>query len=345
MTEQFQSLTPIEAINEFYRLKNKYETDYHEKYIKPILKNRKTKREKRVEFSKLPKQECINCKRNVGTIFNISVDNIEFVKKFIAKCGDLADPCPLDIQIVYSKREQYDKNINDGLKILEDIKFDIIKEKNNALFFNKDVVSIFETLTDNLKTESQNTGFSIESNILKNNNPEKKNLLNKNIDEFGKGFLLPFKNMISNYNDTNNILILNQAITFYINEMIPKLKEIQRLKYNVNYVEYEEDYDRSANISSVYKLIQFQNSLENTEYYIESDDKVLKFVKGVKKTNKSKTMKQKVNVSNAKKTTRKIKPNVELLIQADEEDEGEEGEESSKSIDMDIDIDDEDEDE
>lgn len=61
--------TPIEAINEFYRLKDKYENSYHEKYIKPIIKSNKSKKEKRIEFSRLPKNECINCKRNVGTIF------------------------------------------------------------------------------------------------------------------------------------------------------------------------------------------------------------------------------------------------------------------------------------
>ena len=33
MTEEKQKLTPIEAINEFYRLKDKYETSYYEKYM------------------------------------------------------------------------------------------------------------------------------------------------------------------------------------------------------------------------------------------------------------------------------------------------------------------------
>ena len=48
MTEENQTLTPIEAINEFYRLKDKYETVYYEKYVKPIVNNKKPKREKRI---------------------------------------------------------------------------------------------------------------------------------------------------------------------------------------------------------------------------------------------------------------------------------------------------------
>jgi len=84
MTEQIM-LTPIEAINEFYRLKDKYENSYYEKYVKPIVKSNKSKREKRLEFSRLPKHECINCKRNVGTLFNIKPILEESIKKYTEK--------------------------------------------------------------------------------------------------------------------------------------------------------------------------------------------------------------------------------------------------------------------
>ena len=303
-----------EAINEYYRLKDKYERVYYDKYIKPIIKSNKSKREKRVEYSRLPKHECINCKRNVGTIFNISIDK-EMVRKFTAKCGDLSDPCPLDIQIDYAFREQADVLINSGLKIIENIKLEIIKEKNNALFFNQKVVEIFEKLTTKLKKETENTGFIIESNILKNNNPEKQNILNNTIDEFGKGYILPFKQMINEYLETNDELKINEAVKFYINEMIPKLKDIQSLKYNVNYVEYKENYSSGDSITNVYKLIQMPNSLENTEFFIESDDSVIKFVMGVKKSKKAKTMK--LGESGLRKT-RKIRPTDEFVIEGEE---------------------------
>ena len=104
MAEAIQKITPIEAINEFYKLKDKYKSGYYDKYIKQIINNeKKSKREKRVEYSKLPKPECINCKRNVETIFTITNDADAGTRKFIAKCGDLTAPCPLDIQIDYSK--------------------------------------------------------------------------------------------------------------------------------------------------------------------------------------------------------------------------------------------------
>ena len=307
-----QNITPIEAINEFYRLKDKYENGFYEKYVKPILTNKKSKREKKVEFSKLPKQECINCKRNVGTLFTIRNDIEDNIKKFTAKCGDIENPCPLDIQINYGIREGMNKFINSGLGYIDEIKLNIIKEKNNVIFFDKNVMGIFDKLTEDLKSESDNAGIMIETNILRNDNPEKKMLLKKSIIEFGKGFILPFKEMIKQYDETNNELIINQAVHFYIHEMIPKLKEIQEMKYDVNMVEFDE-------INNIYKLIQLPISLENNEYFYKGDDKVIKFVKGIKKE-KKKSRKEKID---SKNKTRKREP-VELVLEEDEEGQEEE---------------------
>ena len=134
MTET--KLTPIEGINEFYKLKDKYETVYYEKYVKPIIISNQSKREKRVAYSKLPKHECINCKRNVGTIWDIKCVYKDDIKYYKAKCGDLEAPCPLDIQINYGIREDMNKFIKTGLGYIDEIKLNIIKEKNNVIFFD-----------------------------------------------------------------------------------------------------------------------------------------------------------------------------------------------------------------
>ena len=292
MAEETQTRTVIEAINEFYRLKDKYETGYNTKYVLPIVKRSNIpNKAKRVLFSKLPKPECINCKRNVGTIFTIKNDTKEDVRNFIAKCGDLTEPCPLEIQINYSVRDQLYNSIIDGSKSIEAIKLEIIKEKNKALFFNKDVVPAFEKLTSDLKLKTEMVGFGIETNILRNYNPEKYALIKKNIDEFGKGFIVPFKQSISNYMDTENALGLTEAVTFYVKEMVPKLKEIQEMKYAVNFVEYNPD-------DNTYKLIQYPNSLEDGEYFIKEDDKIVKFITGVREENKSKKSKNSKTMKN-----------------------------------------------
>ena len=311
MAEETQTRTVIEAINEFYGLKDKYETVYNTKYVLPIVKRNIPNKAKRVLFSRLPKPECINCKRNVGTIFTIKNDTKEDVRNFIAKCGDLTEPCPLEIQINYSVRDQLYNSIIDGSKSIEAIKLEIIKEKNKALFFNKDVVSAFEKLTSDLKLKTEMVGFGIETNILRNYNPEKYALIKKNIDEFGKGFIVPFKQLISDYMDTENALVLTEAVTFYVKEMVPKLKEIQEMKYAVNFVEYNPD-------DNTYKLIQYPNSLEDGEYFIKEDDKIVKFIKGVRKEKKSKNSKTMKNGDIPNNKTKKLRPIADLVIEEGE---------------------------
>ena len=57
-----------EAVNNYYKLKETYETDFY-KLKKNIIDNQKLSlREKRNQFSKLA-PKCVNCKRSVGTIF------------------------------------------------------------------------------------------------------------------------------------------------------------------------------------------------------------------------------------------------------------------------------------
>lgn len=294
MTEKIDN--PIEAINEYYRLKDKYKTEYYENHVKPILKSKKSKREKRLDFSKLPKPICINCKRNVGTIFSIVNNETEDFKQFIAKCGDIQEPCPLDIQINYGLRESIHKFIQFGLKEIETLKLNIIKEKNNSLFFKKNVTQIFNEITHKLTISTEDTGRFIETNILRNDNPEKRELLRIMLNEFGTEYLLPFKQKIADFAETDNDAKIDDAVNFYITEMLPKLTEIRNLKYDVNTVLLDEE-------TNVYTLIQLPNSLENSEDFDKDKDKVVKFIRG--------TLNPK-----SKEKTKKL-----LIIEEDEEEE------------------------
>jgi len=304
-----EEISVNEALNEFYRMKAKYEDYVYTKYINPLINDKRmSKNEKRQAYAKLPKPECINCKRNVGTIFSITENKEDLARVFTAKCGDLAQPCPLNIQINYSFREQLDVSIEDNLKKLNKVKLDIIKEKNNLLFFTnakmvigQDTMANFNVLTDELKQITGDAGYYIEKNILVNDNPVKRDLLKKTIDEFGKEMLLPFKNFIAEFNEKGNDQIASEAVRFYKEEMMPKLKEILYLKYDTTMVEYDE-------MSKEYKLMQIPHALYNNENYFESEDKVVSFVKGVKKS-KSGTLKVKdiMTLTDEKKRNKKTR--------------------------------------
>jgi uncharacterized protein YfkK (UPF0435 family) len=55
-----------------------------------------------------------------------------------------------------------------------------------------------------------------------------------------------------------------------------KLKDLLSLKYDINMVEYDET-------TNIYKLIQIKKSLENNEFFFSENDKVVKFIRGLRK--------------------------------------------------------------
>ena len=75
--------------------------------------------------------------------------------------------------------------------------------------------------------------------------------------------------------------------------MLPRLKEIQELKYEINMVEYEPD-------TLMFLLRQRKNSLQNLEYSFTRFDKVVAFVKGTASPAKNKTLKINKKGSNSK---------------------------------------------
>jgi hypothetical protein len=304
-----EKISVDDAMSEYYRLKNVYETSYYEKYIKPIVKAvKKSKREKRVEFSKLPKAECINCKRNVGSVFSISYKDIS-TRKFSIKCGDTAAPCPLNIEMLIGKYETFEDEIHKYDKEINKLKTDIIKEKYNIMFGyvgEENGIDNFTSMSIELKQTTELAGHRIEKNIMVNDNPEKNSLLAKSVTIFGNDYLTQFKQMVSQYNESGDEGVINEAVNFYKNEMMPRLNEIQALRFDECFVEYNPD-------SLEYKLYQIKNSLHNLEINDSSESKVVSFVTGLKETGID-TM-----VAADKSQKKKKKKKLEFVIEGEEE--------------------------
>ena len=268
-----------EVITEFYRLKQTYESVYKEKYVAPIVKNvKRTNREKRIAYSKLPTPPCVNCGRNVGTIFSIKSTD-ELRRSFSVKCGDVKEPCSLDILFYYSERSLYADSIHYLMTEMDKVKAEIVKEKNEAMFFhnnehnNNHMLARFEELSDSLKQSAETVGALIEQEILQTDNPKRNEELRKAIYNLNANYIAPFKEMIHRYDEYSAEADLNEAMRFYVEEAMPKIKEIREMKYAVNYVEYND-------AKRTYDLIQRKCSLENQEYFYGDDDEVVKFVKG-----------------------------------------------------------------
>ena len=121
------------SINEYYKLKSNYENEIN-KNKKNIINNTSLSwKEKRIEFQKL-KPKCINCKRPGGTIFSIKLDNSTNNRHLKAICGILSNPCNLNINIELGKYEELPYILKDTEKEINEIKLNIIDDKNKLLF-------------------------------------------------------------------------------------------------------------------------------------------------------------------------------------------------------------------
>jgi len=297
-----------EAIDQFYKLKSEYETNFYEKYVKPIIVSSQSRREKKSQYQKLPKPKCINCSRNVGSIFTIKTNDL--AHSYTAKCGDIASPCPFNISIITPSTELYETVLHDNtvsIGSLNTLKNNIIKAKNDLMFGylkEETAFSLFEKLASELRADTELFDYTLDQYISQCDNPEQRQLLKKKQVEF-EIQIAEYNDMIKEFNKSDNEEHVHSAVEFYINNMMPQWKEIQNMKYA---------YDKVEMIDGKYTLIQKKNTLEQLEFSY-TDPVLQSFIVGMKTP--SKTMKNKPLVQNKK--TRKNAPKPTLVI-VDEED-------------------------
>ena len=276
---------PSEAIDAYFRLKEQYRTDHYDFYVKPIVlrfNKDSNKRKAKQAFKYLEKPRCINCRRAVGTIFSQKIQ--EDVRYYIAKCGDVAKPCPLDIRIRTPTVVNIVTEMKEQLKAIEEIKTAIIRTKNDLLFgyvAERDAFALFEKNADDLKENTENYEFFLKDYIERNENMERQSELRSHQTQLGI-FVNEYKSMINKYNSEKAEKVIQEAVSFYLSSIVPKMEEILDLKYQYNAVEYGDN--------GVYYLIQKPNIVSNAEISLSLEKaKVEAFVFGTSRYSKSMT--------------------------------------------------------
>ena len=271
-----------DAVFMFYKLKNQYEHSINEQKKKIIKLEGMSWREKRREYKRY-KPKCINCKRAVGTVFSVKRnlgESGEDVDSRIlrAYCGDRLNPCPLNIEIA-SNLFNTKEYLNDEEDNLTKDKSEVIKYKNDLLFgylSENEVVNKFEELKEKIKSETSNYEFLLSQyNEIVNNN-EKFKKINKNTKEIYE-LIDKIRNTMDKYEKTDNTNYVADVVTLYTNDLVPKIKQNNKLKYKVEYVDFNE-YD------STYNLIQIPYTTEDMEATL--DNKVINLVTGLAKFRK-----------------------------------------------------------
>lgn len=287
--------TLYKHLDEFYKLKDQYETEYQKKIIKPILTSSKAKsmKEKRKLFRDAPKARCVNCKRNVGTFFSIkyipsedeTFNETDSYREFIAKCGDSAEPCPLNINLKVYKVNTIENNLSKLEQEINKQKKEIIYEKNKMVFGYTSIEENsdnFANLTADLEGNIELYNTYLQRYVTQVENPERQEELKKLIITYGAN-VEQIKAMIKEYMETGSQEIVDNVVSMYIDEMIPLNNKIMDFKYQINMVEVHDN---------VSYLIQRRNTIElqeiNHSAYKTPEQVITNFVVGVVEKSKSK---------------------------------------------------------
>ena len=248
-------------INEYYRLKSKYDND-NEKNKKKILNNKMLgMKEKKAEFKQL-KPKCVNCGRPGGTTFAsvISKDNSGAKFRELRAFCKATEPCGLNINIAVGNFE----NINDILKMIDGeiytAKNEIITDKNKLLFgliTTEKALANFDLQKATIKDFTDLLETYLQIYIKITDDPETNAKLN---EELEKSYLLiqQIKTAIKNFNETNSIEFVRGGVEVYNDELRPVLNEILKLKYKQNMVVFEES-------TNTYHLVQRAYSIKDLE--------------------------------------------------------------------------------
>ncbi len=266
-----------EAINNYFKLKTKFEEDFKKMKEKIINNPDLSKKEKRNEFLKL-KPKCINCKKpsKLGTIFTTSylpkTEDSEAERVYKAKCGNMADPCSLNIELIFGGKITLDETMRIVRDEINDVKRQIIDDKNKLLFGLITSETVLENFEKDNNTINHLTSLYQDCVATYNetiDNPEKKKDLDQSITT-AYGIIDQIKKYMAIYKRTNNKKYANDVANLYVKTLAPLLEKIRSLKYNENIVYKDES-------TKTYRLIQNKTTLNDLLVVSYNDDRVYNY--------------------------------------------------------------------
>ena len=290
------------VVNEYYKLKTKYEDD-NNAIKRKIMKNSALSwKEKRNEFHKV-KPKCINCKRPGGTIFSSkyheeSGGEYNEFRQLKAICGVIMDPCNLNITINVGKYNFMSDILTEYDTEIREIKNNIINYKNKLLFgfiTTNEALNSFTNLKKLLNDYTTYYHSFMEEYFHIADNSEDQRALKENIEQ-SYVFVENIKKSIQDFNETNNVQFVRDVVNIYEQSLNPLFKKMMNLKYREKFVWYNDE-------TNTYHLIQKKNSIKDLEFN-EGDQAVVSFVFGVGNVRAP-------VVTNAKNVTQKQTENVD----------------------------------
>ena len=223
-------------VNNFYKLKAKYNEKISKIKQKVKNKNTLTKKDKQKEFRNI-QFKCVNCNRPGGTLFEIKKN------KLSALCG-ASSKCDLNISI--DKKTYYNIR-NEKAEVEEQInvlKTDIIKTKLDFLFNyieESEAIKEFSIQKEDFNLFSKGLIATKKDYIEIVDNIETNTLLKETIILLHEK-IIQIKDLEKNYIETKNTQLIEDIINIYKIDIIPLNNKIRELRYSYyNIVKDEKD--------------------------------------------------------------------------------------------------------
>jgi hypothetical protein len=152
-------------------------------------------------------------------------------------------------------------NILKDEKDIDAAKISVIKDKNNLLFnyiTTEQAIQNFEHFKNEIKDITSSLEITNELFISITDNP-KKIEDNKKLQLDVYNLIKEIKGIVKEFSETNNTLLIHDAVSIYVKRLNPKLNKLISMKYMTNRVDFDEN-------DATYHLIQEKNNIQSLEY-------------------------------------------------------------------------------
>ena len=266
--EDSQKKNYQDALNDFFRLKQEYETKLHT-MKRNAFKSALTKRLGKQAVLAV-KPTCIYCKRPVGTIFTGRIDN-----KYSILCGDKENPCKLNIQIFNGSNTYFEELLYTFREHLEEIKERIIRQKLDTVFSyvsEEKSVELFKRELETYNTDSAIYKELVDVYTDYFHNKHNKETIQKK-DQIVFTLNERVKGLLEEYVKTDNHELLSEAVRVQIKEIYPEIRNRRMLENEV----VELDRELVSN-KEVFTIFKYPIELSKLDYHSGEKPRVLKYV-------------------------------------------------------------------
>ena len=256
----------VNALNEFFKIKSKYENKHHD-MRKKAYKKADTKKMAREAVNQIV-PPCIKCKRPVGSIFSMKG------KKYSVICGDAKEPCKLNIQLFSGDYISKEDAVNLFQHDTSNLQTDITRNRLNNIFDYIDDETSKQIYNEKLKEYNvENDVYTALLDSYKDtfdNKEKKKEIIEKKRELYS--LVDNNKNLLEEYKETNNTELIKEVVKANVQDVYRVARNIRNLEHEIMEMNFYKDK------GNIHKTFQYPVTLQKREYNLSGEpSSIIKF--------------------------------------------------------------------